>query len=157
MLTIVDQPGCLYYLSCWYTRKELGVRTTYLYAGSLISGAFSGLIAAGITGNMDGTRGLRAWRWLFIIEGAITVAIAIVAFFILPDFPRTTKWLNKEEMALAVWRLEEDIGQDDWVNSQEQTLWHGFKLALEDVKTWVLVSFLTQYFTVRHTDRYPSL
>lgn len=106
---------------------------------------------------MDGTRGLRAWRWLFIIEGAITVAIAIVAFFILPDFPRTTKWLNKEEMALAVWRLEEDIGQDDWVNSQEQTLWHGFKLALEDVKTWVLVSFLTQYFTVRHTDRYPSL
>ncbi|KJK76440.1 hypothetical protein H634G_08331 [Metarhizium anisopliae BRIP 53293] len=135
-------PGCLYYLSCWYTRKELGVRTTYLYAGSLISGAFSGLIAAGITGNMDGTRGLRAWRWLFIIEGTITVAIAIVAFFILPDFPRTTKWLNKEEMALAVWRLEEDIGQDDWVNSQEQTLWHGFKLALEDVKTWVLLVML---------------
>ncbi|KAK2603668.1 hypothetical protein QQS21_004141 [Conoideocrella luteorostrata] len=135
-------PGCLYYLSCWYTRKELGVRTTYLYAGSLISGAFSGLIAAGITGNMDGTRGLRAWRWLFIIEGAITVVIAIFAFFILPDFPRTTKWLGEEEMALATWRLEEDIGQDDWVSSEEQTLWLGFKLALEDVKTWVLLVLL---------------
>lgn len=55
-------PGCLYFLSCWYTRKELGLRTALLYSGALISGAFSGLIAAGITGNMNGTRGLLAWR-----------------------------------------------------------------------------------------------
>src|SRR5436309_12571972 len=74
-------PGCLFYLSSWYTRKELGFRTAVLYSGSLISGAFSGLIAAGITGNMDGARGLRAWRWLFIIEGAITVVVAATAYF----------------------------------------------------------------------------
>ncbi|KAG5928369.1 hypothetical protein E4U42_000762 [Claviceps africana] len=135
-------PGCLYYLSCWYTRRELGVRTTYLVAGTLISGAFSGLIAAAVTGNMDGSRGLRAWRWLFIIEGATTVFMAIVAFHVLPNFPRTTKWLNEEEMALATWRLEEDVGQDDWIGSKEQTLWRGFKLALEDVKTWVLLVLL---------------
>jgi MFS family permease len=134
------QPGCLYYLSCWYTREELGVRTTYLYAGSLISGAFSGLIAAGITNNMDGELGLRAWRWLFIIEGVITVAVALVAFFILPNFPRTTTWLTEEEAALAVWRLEEDIGQDDWTASEDQSLFHGFILALKDIKMWVLVS-----------------
>lgn len=53
-------PGCLYYLSCWYKRSELGFRTAILYSGSLISGAFSGLIAAGITSNMDGLHGLRA-------------------------------------------------------------------------------------------------
>lgn len=98
------------------------------------------MIAAGITGNMDGTRGLRAWRWLFIIEGVITVGVAFLAYFILPDFPRTTKWLTEEEVALATWRLEEDIGQDDWVNSEEQTFFHGFGLALADIKTWVLVS-----------------
>jgi MFS family permease len=53
----------LFYLSSWYTRKELGLRTAVLYSGSLISGAFGGLITAGITSNMDGTQGLRAWRW----------------------------------------------------------------------------------------------
>lgn len=65
--TDIEKPGCLYYLSAWYTREELVLRTAVLYSGSLISGAFSGLIAAGITKNMAGVRGLGAWRWLFII------------------------------------------------------------------------------------------
>ena len=55
-------PGCLFFLSCWYTRKELALRTAMLYAGSLISGTISGLIAAGITYGLDGAKGLNAWR-----------------------------------------------------------------------------------------------
>lgn len=133
-------PGCLYYLSCWYTRTELGLRTAIMYSGSLISGAFSGLIAAGITGNMDGLHGLRAWRWLFIIEGSVTVGIAAASFFFLPNFPRTTKWLTEQQRQLAVWRLEEDIGEDDWVDSEHQSFWHGMKLAFTDIKTYILVS-----------------
>ncbi|KAK2030568.1 MFS general substrate transporter [Colletotrichum zoysiae] len=132
-------PGCLYYLSCWYTREELGLRTTVLYTGSLISGAFSGLIAAGVKGNMDGARGLGAWQWLFLIEGVATVGVALGAYSVLPDFPRTTSWLSEEETALAVWRLEEDVGEDDWTSSGAQTFWHGFKTALADVKTWILL------------------
>jgi hypothetical protein len=68
----------LYYLSAWYTRKELVKRTAVLYSGSLLSGAFSGLIAAGITDGLDGARGLSAWRWLFIVEGALTVSVQAV-------------------------------------------------------------------------------
>ncbi|KAK4122480.1 MFS general substrate transporter [Parathielavia appendiculata] len=135
-------PGCLYYLSCWYTRKELGFRTAVLYSGALISGAFSGLISAGVTWGMDGTRGLGAWQWLFIIEGAATVVVALGCYFVLPNFPRTTKWLNEEEMALAVWRLQEDIGEDDWVNSEQQTFWQGAKLAFTDPKTYILLVLL---------------
>lgn len=132
-------PGCLYFLSVWYTRKELGFRTAALYSGSLLSGAFSGLIAAGITRNMDHVLGLRAWRWLFIIEGAVTIVIAFAAIFVLPNFPRTTSWLSEEEKQLAAWRLEEDIGEDDWVDSEQQSFLHGAKLAFTDIKTWVLM------------------
>lgn len=132
-------PGCLFFLSSWYTRKELGFRTALLYSGSLLSGAFSGLISAGIRKNLDGARGMRAWRWMFIIEGVITVFVALCAYFVLPNFPRTTSWLTEEEKALAVWRLEEDIGEDDWVDSGQQTFWHGFVLAMGDVKMWILV------------------
>lgn len=152
-------PGCLYFLSAWYTRKELGFRTAAVYSGSLISGAFSGLIAAGITENMDSKLGLRAWyvdhtgweslhipktdtsrRWLFIIEGAITIVVAFSSMVILPDFPRTTPWLSQHEKQLAVWRLEEDIGADDWVDSeQQQSFLHGARLAFADSKTWILM------------------
>lgn len=59
----------------------------FLYSGSLLSGAFSGFISAGITAGMSGTLGLAAWRWMFIIEGAITVVGGIIALFLLPDYP----------------------------------------------------------------------
>lgn len=132
-------PGCLFYLSAWYTRKELGFRTAILYSGSLLSGAFSGLISAGITNGLDGAKNLRAWRWLFIIEGAITVVIAFAAYLVLPNFPRTTVWLTEDERQLAVWRLNEDIGEDDWVGSEKQSFFHGMKLAFSDIKTYILV------------------
>lgn len=109
---------------------------------------------------MDGLHGLRAWRWLFIVEGAITsnynlsllyiklttnmysVGIAFAAFFILPNFPRTTSWLTEHERELAVWRLEEDIGEDDWVDSHQQSFMVGLKLAFTDVKTYILMFLL---------------
>ena len=133
-------PGCLFFLSSWYTRRELGFRIAMLYSGSLLSGAFSGLITAGIKNSLDGARGLRAWRWMFIIEGVITICIAFFAYFALPNFPRTTSWLTEEERQLAIWRLDEDIGEDDWVDSSQQTFFHGMKLAFQDIKTWILVS-----------------
>lgn len=96
---------------------------------------------------MDGARGIAAWRWLFIIEGVATIGIAFLAFFILPNFPRTTTWLSEEERAFAVWRLEEDIGEDDWIDSEHQSFWQGAKLAFTDVKTYVLVSYIPVLFS----------
>lgn len=134
-------PGCLFLLSSWYTRKELGFRTAVMFSGSLLSGAFSGLISAGITHGLDGARGLRAWRWLFIIEGAITVVVALAAFWVLPNFPTTTGWLTEKERELAVRRLEEDIGEEDFgVGEGQEKFWWGFKLAFADPKTYILVT-----------------
>ncbi|BAE58454.1 unnamed protein product [Aspergillus oryzae RIB40] len=129
-------PGCLYFLSAWYTRKELVERTALLYVGSLISGAFSGLISAGITSGLNGARGIAAWRWLFIIEGSLTTFVALLACFIVPDLPRTTSWLSNDEKVLAAWRLEEDIGEDDWVDSEHQSMFHGAKLAIFLATAW---------------------
>ncbi len=128
------------------------------YSGALISGAFSGLVAAGIKGNMDGTLGLRAWRWLFIIEGAITVCIALLSFLILPNFPRTTTWLTEQEREMAVWRLEEDVGEDDWLDSQHQNFGMGLKLAFTDIKTFVLVFLIFGFVAAGSvTNFFPSV
>ncbi|KAL0939773.1 TNA1 is necessary for nicotinic acid import into the cell [Colletotrichum truncatum] len=131
---------CLATLSAWYVRKELGVRTGIFYSGSMLSGAFSGLIAAGITNGMDGLGGLLAWRWLFIIEGSLTVVIAIGAYFVLPDFPANTKWLTEQERQMAMWRMEADAaGEEDWTSSSAQPLLAGFKMIIVDPINWILV------------------
>ncbi|KAM0716498.1 hypothetical protein Q7P37_007943 [Cladosporium fusiforme] len=132
-------PGCMLCLTVWYTRKELALRTALLYCGSLLSGAFSGLIAAGITSSLDGAHGLAAWRWLFIVEGSITVAVALIVPFILPDFPANTRWLSDQERALAAWRQAIDIGEEDRDTQGSSSAWTGFQQCVSDYKTWVLV------------------
>jgi len=54
---------------------------------------------------MNRAQGLSAWRWLFIIEGIPSVASSALVFFLLPDYPDTTKWLSPDEKALAAQRL----------------------------------------------------
>ena len=54
---------------------------------------------------MNGTSGLSAWRWLFILEGLPSLLSAVAVFFILPDYPETSGWLSAEEKALAADRL----------------------------------------------------
>lgn len=132
-------PGSLYFLSRWYTRKEMQLRVTILNAGNLAAQAFGGLIAAGILGNMEGSGGLRAWRWLFVIEGSITVAIAAIAVFILPDYPQTTRWMSPEEKRIAEGRLIIDAGvSSEDSMGQEITAMQGLLMAVKDPKVWLL-------------------
>lgn len=132
-------PGCMFHLSCWYTRKELAFRTAIFFSGILISGSISGMITAGIKANLDGLHGLRAWRWLFIIEGATTVGLALLGTIILPNFPSSTSWLNEEEKQLAMWRLVEDGGQKDWTKDNQLSFTDGLKLAFTDFKVYNLL------------------
>lgn len=41
--------------------------------------------------HMDGLRGLHGWQWIFIIEAIPTILLAVATYFVLPDFPETTK------------------------------------------------------------------
>lgn len=72
-------PGVFFLLSCWYTKRELALRTAVLYSGLLLATAFSGLIAAGVFAGLDGARGLAGWRWLFLIEGVASFVAGVVA------------------------------------------------------------------------------
>ncbi|KAJ3496878.1 hypothetical protein NLG97_g2327 [Lecanicillium saksenae] len=70
------------------------------------------------------------------------LAVAVAAPFVLPDFPRTTPWLSEKEVSMAVWRLEHDIGEDDWVSREQQTFYEGTKAAVKDPKAWILAFIL---------------
>ena len=84
-MLMISYIKAFYLLSCWYTRKELALRTSILYSGLVLAIALSGVIAAGVFAGMDGYRGLAGWQWLFILEGFGSFVARVVALLVLPD------------------------------------------------------------------------
>ncbi|KZO90354.1 MFS general substrate transporter [Calocera viscosa TUFC12733] len=150
-------PGTIYLLSRWYTKKELAFRSAWLYCGLIISNAFGALMAAGILSNLEGKLGVRGWRWLFYIEGAITMAVGFLAMLSLPDYPYNTWWLTTEEKIVAQQRLSEDAGEADQ-DSSGDTAWKGFKMAITDPKVLVFM-FMTfvQLLGLSFVNFFPTL
>jgi MFS family permease len=70
-------PGAIFLMSSWYTRQELTKRIAWFYGGVALANMFGGLIAAGVLDNLDGRNGIAGWRWLFIVNGAISMAFAV--------------------------------------------------------------------------------
>ncbi|KAI1384981.1 MFS general substrate transporter [Hypoxylon trugodes] len=98
-------PGCAYYLTMWYCRHEIQFRQAMFFSAASIAGAFSGLLAFAIA-KMDGIGNLEGWRWIFILEGLATVVAALIAFFVLYDFPETATFLTEKEREFVVFRLK---------------------------------------------------
>jgi MFS family permease len=100
-------PGIAYFLSRWYTKDELVFRLSCYIMMSPLAGAFGGLLASAIL-TLDHVGGLRNWKMIFVIEGAITCGLGMIAFFTLTDRPETAMWLTPEEKDLAIARLKSE-------------------------------------------------
>ncbi|KAJ8517655.1 hypothetical protein ONZ45_g5173 [Pleurotus djamor] len=94
-------PGVVYFLTLWYPRNMLQYRIGLFFGSASIAGAFSGLLAFGIS-FMDGVAGMLGWSWIFILEGLGTVLVGLVAFIVMVDFPATATFLTHEERAYVL-------------------------------------------------------
>ncbi|KAL0568148.1 hypothetical protein V5O48_013842 [Marasmius crinis-equi] len=150
-------PGAIYLLSRWYTKKELAFRSAILYGGLMFSNAFGALMAAGILAHMEGKRGIRAWRWLFFIEGSITMFIGLCAMWLLPDYPYNTRWISASDRRLAQARLADDVGEADRDNAFESPF-YGLKQAITDPKV-LLFALMTcaQLLGLGFINFFPTL
>lgn len=99
-------PLVIYYQTIFYRRGELARRLAIFYAASNIAGAFGGLLAYGVFQIKGG--GLPVWKYLFAVEGSLTIAGAIIAFIFLPYSAQHAKFLNEEEKKLAFYRIQVD-------------------------------------------------
>ncbi|KAF2184062.1 MFS general substrate transporter [Zopfia rhizophila CBS 207.26] len=131
-------PGVAYYITMWYCRHEAQFRQALFFSAASVAGAFSGLLAFGIA-HMDGVGNLEGWRWIFILEGILTVVVAIIAFFTLYDFPETAGFLTEEERAFVVYRLKYQAveGDESPQVAQDDTFkWKYVKAAFLDWQIW---------------------
>lgn len=104
-------PGALYLISMYYKRYELQWRLSIFFCASILAGAFGGLFAYALA-HMDGVGGYRGWRWIFIIEGLLTIVLvlSLKAFGLIADWPESSSFLTPHERALVRQRLSTDTG-----------------------------------------------
>ncbi|KAK2804086.1 hypothetical protein FQN51_002617 [Onygenales sp. PD_10] len=129
-------PGMQYIIGSWYRKDELAKRSCIFHTSSAIGSMFSGYLMAGVY-HLDGRGGFAGWQWLFIVDGIISLPIALAGYFILPDIPEISSpwYLTKKEVALAQKRMELEGRKKRAPYTKEKikkifTSWHIYLLSL---------------------------
>ncbi|KIW29614.1 uncharacterized protein PV07_05417 [Cladophialophora immunda] len=125
-------PGIVFYLSMWYKRNERQFRVALFFSAASLAGAFGGILAWGIA-HMRGVGGYNGWRWIFILEGLLTVVVSIAAYFFIHNYPDTAKFLNNEEREYIQHRLKADSD----ATQDEKLDWNNVKKAFTDIKCYL--------------------
>ena len=129
--------GVVFYLTLFYKRNELGFRIAIFFGSALLAAAFSGLIAFGVFQIRSSIEG---WKWLFLIEGGMTVVVGVVALFWLPGSPETAWFLNNDERAAARARSLRD-------SSKKVNVEFNMKAAFQTWKDWKFPIWVVICFT----------
>jgi sugar phosphate permease len=132
-------PGVILYLTFWYTRKHRARMVALFMSAIPLSGVIAGPISGGILAVMTGAGGLRAWQWLFLLEGIPSAIAGLVTVFYLVDGPRKAKWLTEEERRRVIARLEEE----EAIKRREGHSGHRLADAFRSGKVW---AFCAIYF-----------
>lgn len=108
-------PGSVYLVSSWYSRYQVQKRmAVFFLTGSALS-AFANILAYGLIQIARYHPTYKGWRWIYIIEGVITIIAGVASRFIIVDFPDSPRntFLAPDEKAHILARLAEDRGPEE--------------------------------------------
>lgn len=131
--------GCTFTLTSWYSSAEIQNHMSLFYSAASLSGAFAGLLAYGL-GQLDYAWGYRGWRFIYAVEGLITLALGIsVIFFIYPDSANAGKWPSADEKRFLVLRNQYATGGETGVVEKDTFSWKHARLALQSLHVWFII------------------
>lgn len=106
--------------SQFYRRHEMATRWGIKAAGGAIAGAFGGLLGSGL-GNVPKAGMFERWRWIFLVEGLLTVVVSAFVYWLMPNSVATASFLTEEEKQVATRRIDEENKMN--VGSEDQSPW----------------------------------
>lgn len=141
-------PAIHHTMANWYKPTEITRRAGFFYFGSYLGNLTSGLLQGSIYRSLDGKNGLEGWRWMFIIDGCISFAVAILTVITIPGTPFDcySIWLTDEEIKLARRRMR-SVGLDYKIPTTKQffdtkmwkgiiTSWHFWIFTFANIGGW---------------------
>lgn len=83
---------------------------------------------------MRNRAGLHSWQWFFVIEGAASVVVGLLAYVVLPAWPENSTFLDEQEAEMARYRI---LNSNGGVEETHGGIWDGLKSAAKDPFTWI--------------------
>ncbi|WP_310606852.1 MFS transporter [Buttiauxella brennerae] len=94
-------PVVLTMISNWFPDKEIGRANAFVMMFAPIGGMVTAPISGAIIQGLD-------WRWLFIIEGLLSIVVLAVWWVLISDRPQEARWLPTAERDYLLAELERD-------------------------------------------------
>ena len=119
-------PTTVSYLSLFYTRYEFAVRLGFFYGQTAVAGVLGGILSWAVFSQFEKgpsrpeipppettaaatvDDGWKSWEVLFLIEGCLTMAVALVGFVWLPHSADTAWFFSPQEKRWAEQRIRLD-------------------------------------------------
>lgn len=122
-------PSINMYLSVCYRREQYAKRFAYVFSAASLSSSFGGLIGYACS-KISGS--LRAWQYIYIVEGAISIGFVPFYFFGLSKNLEDSWYFTAEEKEYIIQRYKTMNTSDP----NEKFEWFQAWLAIKDIKTW---------------------
>jgi MFS family permease len=99
--------GIPFYLSFFFKREELALRTGLFISAAPLATSFASTLAWAII-KLGAHSPIASWRLLFLLEGFPSILVAVVVFHSIPDSPSTASYLTSREKKVARLRLRKE-------------------------------------------------
>ncbi|POS69989.1 major facilitator superfamily transporter [Diaporthe helianthi] len=149
-------PGMMTLFMYWYTPTELAKRMGFYHSCQTIGSMMSGALQTAMLNTLDGHHGIAGWRWLFVINAIMTVAVGFAGFFMLPDYPSSPNprafWFTGEHARIAQERLERHgqagVKKITWAAAKRTaSMWIAYFIPILYIGT-VLAQYGINYFNL---------
>ena len=127
-------PSLLTVIANWFPRKELGRANAFFLMSLPLSTLFTNPISGWIVNNFS-------WRWLFAVEGCISLGLIAVWLPLISDRPEDASWISDEEKDYLVTTLAAEKSSNSDVTRDIRA----YGRLLKDKNLWLLIALLICY------------